>query len=88
MTNPAITLPIPPMISQMALLVGDPVKNLEKSELNEFELWLPKTNKTIPTTTKAIPRGFIIKSKCGYSARISSNDAPAKKVPAKFLRKP
>jgi hypothetical protein len=44
---------MPPMSIQMALLVGDPVKNLETSELNEFVALIPMTMSTTPPTSRA-----------------------------------
>jgi hypothetical protein len=39
---------IPPIIIHIALSVGEPVKNLETSELNDFVAATPKTTRTIP----------------------------------------
>jgi len=44
---------IPPMSIQMALSVGDPVKNLETSELNEFVALIPMTMSTTPPMSRA-----------------------------------
>src|SRR5437867_3766138 len=54
--NPTIAEPILPIKSQIALLVGDPVKNRETSELNESDALIPKMISTIPTTSSAMPR--------------------------------
>ena len=55
---PVMTLARPPISSQMDLIVGDPVKNREKSELMESVARLAKTSRTMPTTTNAMPRGL------------------------------
>ena len=39
---------MPPMSIQTALSVGDPVKNLAMSELNELVALMPMTMRTIP----------------------------------------
>jgi hypothetical protein len=39
---------IPPMSIHIALSVGEPVKNRETSELNDFVAATPKTTRTIP----------------------------------------
>ena len=44
---------MPPMSIQTALSVGDPVKNLETSELNEFVALIPMTMSTMPPTSRA-----------------------------------
>jgi hypothetical protein len=44
---------IPPRSIQMALFVGDPVKNLEASELKEFVAWNPKMMSTTPPASNA-----------------------------------
>jgi hypothetical protein len=44
---------IPPMSIQIAWSVGDPVKNLETSELNEFVALIPKIIRAMPPTTRA-----------------------------------
>jgi hypothetical protein len=44
---------IPPMSIQMALSVGDPVKNLETSELKEFVALMPMIMRTTPLTSSA-----------------------------------
>ena len=41
------------MRSHIALLVGDPVKNRETSELNDPEALTPKVIKRVPTTSSA-----------------------------------
>lgn len=43
---------MPPMSIHTALSVGDPVKNLETSELNEFMALIPNIISTIPPTRK------------------------------------
>jgi len=54
--NPKLAEARPPIRSQIALLVGDPVKNRETSELNESDALNPKMISTIPTTNSAMPR--------------------------------
>jgi hypothetical protein len=44
---------MPPMRIQMALSVGDPVKNLETSELKEFVALIPTMMSTTPPTSRA-----------------------------------
>ena len=44
---------IPPMSIQMALSVGDPVKNLDTSEPKEFVALIPKIMSMTPATSKA-----------------------------------
>jgi len=44
----------PPISIQIALSVGDPVKNLETSELKELVAWNPKIMSTTPPTSRAI----------------------------------
>jgi hypothetical protein len=44
---------MPPMSIQTALSVGDPVKNLETSELKEFVALMPTTMRTMPPTSRA-----------------------------------
>ena len=56
MKNPTIAEAMPPIKSHIALLVGDPVKNRETSELNESDALIPKMISTIPTTSSAMPR--------------------------------
>jgi hypothetical protein len=51
--NPADTATKPPRSIQTALSVGDPVKNLETSELKEFVALNPTTMSTIPPTRSA-----------------------------------
>ena len=43
----------------MALLVGAPVKNREKSEPIEFDALMPNIISTMPRAKSAIPSGFI-----------------------------
>jgi hypothetical protein len=44
----------PPMSIQIALSVGDPVKNLDRSELNELVAWTPMMMSTTPPISRAI----------------------------------
>jgi hypothetical protein len=52
---------VPPMTIQMALLVGDPVKNLETSELKEFVALTPIMMSTTPPTSRAIVNSLFIR---------------------------
>lgn len=52
----------PPMSIQMALSVGEPVKNLETSELNDFVAATPKVMSTTPPTSSAMERILFITS--------------------------
>jgi hypothetical protein len=45
---------MPPMSIQTALSVGDPVKNLETSELKEFMALTPTTTSTTPPASRII----------------------------------
>jgi hypothetical protein len=53
-TKPAMLAMIPPMSIQMALSVGDPVKNLDASEAKEFMALIPKIMSTTPNTSRAM----------------------------------
>jgi hypothetical protein len=60
MVPPTMTLAIPPSSIQIALLVGAPVKNREKSDPKELDAFMPKIIRTIPRANSAIPSGFIL----------------------------
>src|SRR5512134_751342 len=51
--RPTMVAMMPPMSIQMALSVGDPVKNLDTSELNEFVALIPMTMSTTPRMSRA-----------------------------------
>jgi hypothetical protein len=51
---------MPPMSIQMALSVGDPVKNLETSEPKEFVALIPSTMSTTPPTSRTIGMSLFI----------------------------
>lgn len=51
---------IPPMSIQMALSVGDPVKNLETSEPKEFVALIPMIISTMPPTSRASEASLFI----------------------------
>lgn len=53
------------MSNQMALSVGEPVKNRETSELNEWVALMPIIVRIAPTTRSAIDKGLFI---CSWSA--------------------
>jgi hypothetical protein len=53
-TKPATEVTAPPMSIQTALSVGDPVKNLETSELKEFVACNPRMVSTTPPTSRAM----------------------------------
>ena len=55
---PTTAATTPPMSIQMALSVGDPVKNLETSELKEWVALTPMMMSTMPPTSRA--RGTIL----------------------------
>jgi hypothetical protein len=59
-TVPATHAAAPPTIIQTALSVGDPVKNLETSELKELVALMPKMSSTIPPTNRARAIGLFI----------------------------
>ena len=44
---------MPPINIQTALSVGEPVKNLDTSELKEFMALIPKIMSTTPPTSRA-----------------------------------
>jgi len=52
--NPTTVATIPPIKSHIALLVGEPVKNRETSELNDLEAFSPQIIRTIPTTSNTM----------------------------------
>ena len=52
-TRPTTAAMMPPMSIQIALSVGEPVKNLETSELNEFVAPIPMTMSTTPPMSRA-----------------------------------
>jgi hypothetical protein len=52
-TSPMTAAMVPPISIQMALSVGDPVKNRETSEPNEFMALIPKIMSTTPPTSRA-----------------------------------
>jgi hypothetical protein len=60
MVAPVTTLAMPPINSQIALFVGEPVKKREKSDPREFEALIPKMIRTIPKASSANPNGFIV----------------------------
>ena len=60
-TKPMRAATVPPMTIQMALLVGDPVKNLETSELKEFVALTPIMMSTTPPTSRAIVNSLLIR---------------------------
>jgi hypothetical protein len=53
---------MPPMSIHTALSVGEPEKNLETSELNEFVALMPVTIRTMPPTSRAREMSLLIKS--------------------------
>ncbi len=52
--SPMDAAAIPPMSIQTALSVGEPVKNRETSELNDFVAFTPITMSTMPPTSRAM----------------------------------
>ena len=53
-------LTIPPIKSHMDLSVGAPVKKRETPDVNELTELTPKTSRTTPSTSNAIPMGLFI----------------------------
>jgi hypothetical protein len=51
---------MPPMSIQMALSVGEPVKNLETSEPKEFVALTPMTMSTTPPTSRTMGMSLFI----------------------------
>jgi hypothetical protein len=70
---------IPPIIIHIALSVGEPVKNRETSELNDFVAATPKTTRTIPPARIAAEINLFIKFsfKFLYLTRKRSHDSSA-----------
>jgi len=88
--NPATAATMPPMSIHTALSVGDPVKNLDTSELNELVAFTPMTMRTRPPATRARERILFIivcegrwvrcrRAKAGLGAG-SRGSAPGKEI--------
>jgi hypothetical protein len=60
-TSPATAATAPPTTIQMALSVGEPLKNFDTSELKDVEALMPKASRTMPPTRRAIAIGLFIK---------------------------
>jgi len=58
--SPAATATTPPMSIQTALSVGEPVKNLETSELKEFMALIPNIMSAMPPTSRTIETSLFI----------------------------
>ena len=56
--RPIAVAATPPMTSQMDLSVGEPVKNLETSEPNEFVALIPMIRSTMPPASRARERAL------------------------------
>ena len=56
----------------MALSVGDPVKNLETSELKELVALIPKTMSTIPPANRARKMTLFIPRSSGLGGMLNS----------------
>jgi hypothetical protein len=59
-TPPTITDATPPIISHIALLVGDPVNARYTLELAESDALKPNTSSTMPTANNASPIALFI----------------------------
>ena len=53
---------MPPINIQTALSVGEPVKNLDTSELKEFVALIPKIMSTTPPTSRWVGSGVPLTS--------------------------
>jgi hypothetical protein len=60
--RPMAAATMPPMSIQMALSVGEPVKNRDRSELKEFVALMPMMINTTPPTSRARERILFITS--------------------------
>ena len=60
--SPATVATMPPMSIQMALSVGEPVKNWDTSELKEFVALMPTIMSTTPPTRRAREKVLFITS--------------------------
>ena len=58
--KPMTAMTMPATSIQMALSVGEPVKNREMLELNELVAPMPMTVRTTPATRSAIDMGLFI----------------------------
>ena len=56
---PAMTATAPPAMSHIDLSVGLPVKNLETSELNDWDSLNPNIRRTMPNAKTAKPMMFM-----------------------------
>jgi hypothetical protein len=61
---------IPPINIQTALSVGEPVKNRDTSELNEFVALAPNIARIIPPTNNAINMGLFMMQDIGLRPMI------------------
>jgi hypothetical protein len=83
--NPTAAAAMPPMSIQMALSVGDPVKNLETSELKEFVAWIPKMMSATPPTSRAIEMSLFM-SATEFLCRVQSRFSLTLFPPNRLLR--
>ena len=59
--SPATAATVPPTTIQMALSVGEPVKNFDKSELNDVDALIPKASRMMPPISSAMEIDLFIK---------------------------
>jgi hypothetical protein len=59
-TSPAAATMAPPTTNQMALSVGEPVKNFDTSEVNDVAALMPKMSKMMPPHRSAMAIGLFI----------------------------
>lgn len=58
--SPTTPAAMPPISIQIALFVGEPVKNRDTSELKEWVAFIPKITSRIPMANKAMQIGLFI----------------------------
>jgi hypothetical protein len=61
-TSPATVATAPPTTIQMALSVGEPLKNFDTSEVKDVEALMPKASRIMPPTNSAIAIGLFIEA--------------------------
>jgi hypothetical protein len=72
-TSPIMIATAPPTSIHIALSVGEPVKNREMSELNDFDAETPKIKRRIPPARIASDTALFMKE----SSLISGREVPA-----------
>src|SRR5512140_639960 len=75
-TRPTTAATAPPMSIQTALSVGDPVKNLETSELKELVALNPMMIRTMPPASSAGKMSLFIKAKSPFLPAGFAGESP------------